>query len=590
MTAEQSTERSTTQNTAADWDSCAAVIARADQRLTENALAGSRSGSTTSGNWNGVRQYGPTITEDVLDSISAVCRVEFSIEDSNQSILLGTAGKPADGLPSAVEAKREICGGFGCSIRVWFDLEVDRQPILETTEALAEMFSNAAAKAILQDVLAFTKLTTEFANAPSRLLHQIAQLLAQQLHVERLSLVDSRRRAFLASSEQPHVDAKSDLAIETVQFATGGNPSEEHDRFVIASFCEGHIVAIAEPAKTNLGPPASTTHPSQPVPVVNHLSDSCPPIYLACQAAIADAVARTGVTALDRLKSAAPRRNWYRGGICAVVVLLALVFIPIPVQVKARGRLVPVSQHRIFASMQGEVKSVSCQPGQRVRRGELLCQLTSYDLDSRETELQGELLTTKEQLQVAISNRGDTNAEMTSQRQVLEVRVESVQNLLAEIAERRKELTVRSPMDGIVEFLFEDESQQVSAGRPVRPGQAMFRVIDPGAGFRAELDIPDDQIGYVVSARRDNKEPLSCVFRIRSSPHVDHTGRVIQVSNVTHITDGAQLVVRSMIEPDKAIVSEKSETGLLGWVRCRSAPAGFVLFRRVIEAIRMRGG
>ena len=106
-----------------------------------------------------------------------------------------------------------------------------------------------------------------------------------------------------------------------------------------------------------------------------------------------------------------------------------------------------------------------------------------------------------------------------------------------------------------------------------------------------ELDLPDSEIGYVMTAMGENDNaPLDCEFRIRSRTSVDQHGKLVEVGDSATVNDLGRLIVHATVTPHEMIDDWKPETGVVAWVRCGKASAGFVMFRKVIETLRMWGG
>jgi multidrug efflux pump subunit AcrA (membrane-fusion protein) len=282
--------------------------------------------------------------------------------------------------------------------------------------------------------------------------------------------------------------------------------------------------------------------------------------------------------------------NRRRLGIAAVLIA-GLIFYPLTIQVTADGSVVPRSQHVVYAPLTGQIERMACETGTRVDVGQVLCEFSSHELELNLTRLRGEMLTVQEQLEIAATRRGDGSAkDISSDRRVLDVRLGELQKQLDVLADRQSELVICSPIAGVVSVVMRDNLDTLTAGRPVEIGQALIRVINPTEGYFVELDVPVEDIGYVSTAlERSDRRPVECRYRFRSEPEISREGVVTKMGQTASVNAGGRLVVVASVDPRDNEGQFAADSGVLGWIQCDRAAAGFVLSRKIIERLRLWG-
>jgi biotin carboxyl carrier protein len=275
-------------------------------------------------------------------------------------------------------------------------------------------------------------------------------------------------------------------------------------------------------------------------------------------------------------------------GIAAAVIAL-LCLLPIPFHIKVDGRLIPEKQQAVFAPLRGELAKLHVRSGDTVSAGQLLCEFESGELEQQATRLRGEWLTIQEQLQVAIARRGDESKKsVLADRRVLEVQSRELKRQLDLIESRIAGSTIRSPQRGTVYLVRSEEVGEISEGQPVQLGQPILRVVDPDGGYSIEVEIPDRELGYVLDALDESGEnTLACRYRLHAAPEAPRQGELMSVEPCASINVDGNTVVRGTIVPGSNQERFATESGLSASIHCGRGAAGFVLFRKIIEQIRM---
>ncbi len=282
-----------------------------------------------------------------------------------------------------------------------------------------------------------------------------------------------------------------------------------------------------------------------------------------------------------------------------VVVLLAAsvggaAFIPVDLEISARGELQPVARQDVFAPTDGLVRQLHVRDGQQVAAGTILLELTNDDLEFQVTRLTGELQTARQQLVTVQSARLDTaaSAPARDQRGQLEAEAERLKQVIQGLEQqyqhllrRRDELTVRSPIAGRI---ITANLDQVLRSRPLRRGQQLLTVADEHGPWVMELRVTDQDVGHVLAARQAGS-PLPLRFVLATQPTVTHRGTVDQIADWTDFDESGEPGVRvtALIETPAGLAARPGAT-TTAKINCGRNRLGYVWLRDLIELVRTR--
>lgn len=582
------------------WECCAQIVARVELGL--KSVFG--------------QDLFQIIGADLTDSLPPIKAAIISCSSDSD---------PAEGAPVG---DPDLCVGEPVGedgellIRIWFTdahsmIVAERQAIEETATAVCGLVAGALTRVRLGETQRELRSVSDLVSTlydrddPPGQFHRIAVESARILGVDRLSLLrrDAGGYQFVGSSVQSRFDPRAQRVLETRKianelnghnFADGeslellrstadcpanGTPDGTVDAFLAAGDCQSLIATeLASGDMMAIGERFGTSA-ERPLPESSRLQRAL------IEAATVDAMRRQHPSITNRIRgSLSSLSNRWRV-VAALVVLAILTLFPMTIRIAADGRLVPQSQHVVYAPVTGQIERVECETGTLVDIDQVLCEFSSHDLDLDISRLHGELLTVREQLQIAATRRGDDSAkEVSSDRRVLEIRLSELEKQLKLLTQRQASLVIRSPIAGVVSLVIPDDLGSLTAGRPIQLGQPVIRVIDLDAGYRVELDVPDDEMGYVVQAMdRQEEKPVRCRFRLRSEPELERSGVMTRLGATATLNQIGQLVVVGLVEPTQQENGFAAESGVIGWIDCNRAPAGFVMCRKVIERLRSWG-
>jgi multidrug efflux pump subunit AcrA (membrane-fusion protein) len=274
---------------------------------------------------------------------------------------------------------------------------------------------------------------------------------------------------------------------------------------------------------------------------------------------------------------------------------------PYPLTIEAVATLEPQLHKTIFTNLDGYVEELLVEDGQIVDIGTQLARVRSPELDLRIEQLLGELRTIKEKrnaLQIASNqlNLDAADSIVSQNRLASEVKQLDTQegNLNSQLslfkAEKQKTIIISSIRGTVVA---KDLKQQL-ASRPLRRGDALFRIVDFEGPWHLKIHVADKDSGYVLTSRRESAgQVLAATIPIRfvldSIPGEQFDAHVNWISNSTQNTAGEGCHVEMHAEVNRSII-ERAHMGASAraYFHCGEQPIWFVWCRPLVEAIQRR--
>ncbi len=155
-------------------------------------------------------------------------------------------------------------------------------------------------------------------------------------------------------------------------------------------------------------------------------------------------------------------------------ILLIIILFPVHLTVLGTATVIPLNPVLINAPMQGIIKTIWVNPGDKITKGQVLLSMDKSDLQANVDVDEKNLLLTKTKLRAVINetftNKGSHEDEPILQSQVAidQANIDYTNNLL-------QRADVKSPIDGIVIF----DNKEDWLGQPVRTGERILVVADP---------------------------------------------------------------------------------------------------------------
>ena len=295
-------------------------------------------------------------------------------------------------------------------------------------------------------------------------------------------------------------------------------------------------------------------------------------------------------------------------------VVAALILVPAPFDVTARGRLVPAVSRDVFAPRDGIVRELKVRHDSEVNAGDVLAILADPALELRAEELTGEADTAAQRLAAVRAERAagataDSGGGEGAGRLAAEERelVERLAHLAvqAELLEaQRAELTVASPIAGrVLTWGLADRL----TGRPVPRGARLMTVADTAGPWRLELFVPDRAAGPLLDAaaaqaRRDEPLALPVTYLLAADPGPTYRTTADRLDpTVEPHAAGPAGTGAGGVEPSVRVFAPLADAGagaigsparpgatVAARIRCGERALGYVWLHELIDAVRTR--
>jgi multidrug efflux pump subunit AcrA (membrane-fusion protein) len=229
-----------------------------------------------------------------------------------------------------------------------------------------------------------------------------------------------------------------------------------------------------------------------------------------------------------------------------MVFVAAMAFIPCTLTIEGHGSLLPEERHKIYAPLAGIVAEVMVDHDARVKKGDVLARLDSYELQK---ELKG-LLADKQKAESSIVSLGLQSAKLRNgqdEQEQIQVKAQLAEAKITarsskeriEILNEQVELmNVRSPQDGVITTW---EAKKTLMGRPVEIGTELLQVAAEDGDWILEVEVPDDDMGPILAAqskldadikagRKKVGSTLSAYFVTMTDPEHRYGGYVVRIA------------------------------------------------------------
>jgi multidrug resistance efflux pump len=237
----------------------------------------------------------------------------------------------------------------------------------------------------------------------------------------------------------------------------------------------------------------------------------------------------------------------------AAILLLTASFIHIPLPISAPCEIVAQSPILITAPLDGIVNEIKVEPGQTVKKGDIL-----FAYDKR--ALLEELKVAKDQVQMVQAELKRANSLAFKDKKSLDLVGVNKEKLKKEEAEldlamyRASELDVKSPINGIV--MLDDADQW--RGKPVHVGESVMTVSDPDK-TKIKIWIPEND-----NVEINPKHTIKII--LNTMPEKTFHAKLKYISKYTAINDksSANFVAEAeWIQPNEDVLSGLKGTAIL---------------------------
>ncbi len=173
--------------------------------------------------------------------------------------------------------------------------------------------------------------------------------------------------------------------------------------------------------------------------------------------------------------------------------------------------VIPAHSRHVTAPFVGILEKAEVVQGDRVRRGQVLCQMDTRGLVQERAELLAEIAVHEHDLNRALADREPVEAQLATAKQKL------AQTRL-EIANRKiEEATMRAPFDGVV--IVGDLRRQI--GSTIERGTSLLEIA-PSSSWALELQVPEVEAEELIGG-------LSGTFALKARPEYTQTFSITRV-------------------------------------------------------------
>lgn len=280
----------------------------------------------------------------------------------------------------------------------------------------------------------------------------------------------------------------------------------------------------------------------------------------------------------------------------ALVGLIAsMFFVPYSFNLASDGSLVPKVRHEIYAPFVGRVTEIHLpeDPTALVEQNAVIALLENPELDQEIEELHGKSLQLAERIKALKQSQLHAKSaieELTLEGEEQEA-LESLETTHRQLnikLYQKNLLQVRCPIRGqITDWQLHDRLIR----RTVDRGQHLMTVIDPEADWQLELEMPEQEMGHLMAARKELGDPLEVTFVLASHSNRRFKGTISQIDQRAGVYESNINSVKVKVDINKDELPQdaiREGTKLTAKVHCGSRSIGYVLFHDLMETVQAK--
>ncbi|HET6880203.1 MAG TPA: HlyD family efflux transporter periplasmic adaptor subunit [Pirellulales bacterium] len=283
--------------------------------------------------------------------------------------------------------------------------------------------------------------------------------------------------------------------------------------------------------------------------------------------------------------------------IAVLVVLVGMFVIPVDFSLTSDGKLQPVDRRDVFAAVEGTVDRILVRHGERVKKGQVLMEMKSTDLAVAIEDVTGKLTQAEDSLASAIHARSVHGSSSRNDEQDMkkadydvsnfQVQVDSLRRQKKLLQQKKEKLKITSPIDGVVTTWDFDRELLT---RPVKPGDALLTVANENGEWELELDVPEDRMGHITLAQKDEGPDLPVTYHLATQPGSNYEGKVLDVheSAEVHGEDGSVVLVKVQIDKEQHADLLRPGANVKARIYCGRSSVGYWLFHDAFGFLESR--
>jgi biotin carboxyl carrier protein len=253
----------------------------------------------------------------------------------------------------------------------------------------------------------------------------------------------------------------------------------------------------------------------------------------------------------------------------AFLATLGFFFGSLPYYLTVPCVVAPSHARHVTTPFDGVLAAAYVVAGDRVKRGDVLCEFDRRDIDQQLAKLTSELQVLEREQDQAIASDSPVEAQLAVAKQHL------VKAKL-DIARRRAEQTaLRAPFDGVVVA----GDLRTLVGSVMRQGDPLFHVA-PLDHWKLELEVPQSSIA-------DVRSDLSGVFVSHAEPNRPRPCRIVRIPAAAQVRDNKNVFT---VEANVAATGDSLRPGMEGVAKLRigSRPPWWLMSHRLVDYLRLK--
>jgi hypothetical protein len=297
-----------------------------------------------------------------------------------------------------------------------------------------------------------------------------------------------------------------------------------------------------------------------------------------------------------------------------VLFVMAMIFAPWPLKMKADGKLEPEIRVNTYSPVPGQIIGfpTHLKPGSWVAKGTPIIRLYDSDLAKKIRDLNKEIESQQAIIDSAKSQRGsdadsrDAIFRMQEAEIVKAVKSQEKADLMARtnsVPDSPGVFEIKSPIDGVI---LTTDFRQTLDKKTVKPNEPLLRIGNANpktprlTDWEVELKIPQKHIGQVLRAfkPKDNKDELDVDLLLVSEPTAKYKGKLrrdrvaLQAIQDRDAHDEPEPIVRAWVRISGNDIPEDSRiplnlllsgTEVRARIRCGDRAMGYSLFYGIWE-------
>jgi multidrug efflux pump subunit AcrA (membrane-fusion protein) len=202
----------------------------------------------------------------------------------------------------------------------------------------------------------------------------------------------------------------------------------------------------------------------------------------------------------------------------AVVAVIGFFCIfPVDLDIEGKGTLEPEVIRNVYSPIDGDVEKLFVDHNQTVAKDEPLLQMHSTTEQVDWLKTQGDLFSARKERDAKIraindaqTTRSDDTNRLQGEKAALDEKIKSLEKQLDVLDQRKAELEVKSPINGVV-VTWDPKMRLLT--RPVQHGASLLRIADLDREWLVHLHMPEQNMGFVAEAQNKCYEKQRAALR-----------------------------------------------------------------------------